>query len=84
MCGMNVEPRSHWRLQEIGAGVASKASLEAGPTGGSTSSLTTTQSSGKAKVAWTLNQASVKGILALDLETSVDLEGEEPQTLRMT
>ena len=34
--------------------------------------------SGKLKLASTLYQASVKGRLALDLETSVDLEGEEP------
>ena len=34
--------------------------------------------SGKVRVASTLYQASVKGRLALDLETSVDLEGEEP------
>ena len=32
-------------------------------------------------VASTLYQASVKGRLALDLETSVELEGEEPLTL---
>ena len=32
------------------------------------------QSNGKAKVASTLYQASIKGRLALDLETSVELE----------
>ena len=32
-------------------------------------------------VASTLYQVSVKGKLALDLETSVELEGEEPLTL---
>ena len=32
-------------------------------------------------MASTLYQDSVKGKLALDLETSVELEGEEPLTL---
>ena len=39
------------------------------------------QSNGEAKVASTLYQASIKGRLALDLEASVEPEGEEPQTL---
>ena len=39
------------------------------------------QSSGNAKVASTLYQASVKGRPTLDLEKSVELEGEEPLTL---